>query len=339
MPTARKKAVVSEAPRRTRVVAQENRYLPYEAKLNASKVNFIYAARVALTDITRYASAQARLRLAGSSTVNEYAEKMRAGEVFPPLVLSEHEGGGYTLLDGNTRKAAYEKRGQTHADAYVITDVTDENQQVYISGLFNTINGVPFAKDEFVRMVKAGKAMDPPMSDARLAKDLGLPPARVSRIVAIERFNKRADALGLTKDITDDTKMLLAPIPDNAVVKSVLDLALDADLKGKDLRPLLKKVNGKKSEKERLKVVKDERADYATTIKDVAAGRTSTAPPSKDSRMALGRIHSLMGKFPNVDDWVPVRPEARDEWLPKIKAVAVFLDTLAIAYEAAGVTA
>jgi hypothetical protein len=324
------------APKRTAV--GENRYAPYEAKMDANNITYRYVALVPLTDVSRYADTQARLRIAGTSTVNTYAEKMRQGEVFPPIILWEDGRDGYCLLDGNTRDMAMRKLGRTHTDAYIVSGLEDDNHAIYVSSLFNTINGVSLAKDEILRAIRAGKALTNPMSDARLAKDLGVPASRISRLTSIERFNERADQLGLATEVPEDTKIALAPVVDDSVLRELHTLVLDADLKGKDIRPIVRDVSVKGSEAERLKVVTEERVALAPTIQSVAAGRTTTAPPSKDSLMAFGRIHALMGKFSDVSLFVPVRQDTRDEWYPKIQAIHDFIGELVTAYENAGVT-
>jgi len=315
---------------------KENRYLPYEAKLDAHGATYTYVASVPLADITRYPDAQARIRIAGSSKIGEYAEKVKQGEVFPPLVLGEDGSPDYMLLDGNTRKFAYEKLGRTHTDAYIVTGIASNDAAIYLSGLFNGTNGVPLAREEVLRVVRAGKAEG--MADTRIAKDYGIKPTFVNRLVTIDRFDTRAKGLGLTTDIPADTKTALASVADDSVLRSLLDLTLDADLKGKDVRTIVKEIAGKGSEADRLKVVSDERTDRAPSITAVATGRTTTAPPSKDSLMAFGRIHSLMGKFPNPDLWVPVRQDTRDDWYPKLQDIEAFLGGLLAEYQKAGIT-
>ena len=322
-------------PKRTAV--QENRYAPYEAKMDANNIAYHYVASVPLEEIARHAETQARLRIAGTSTINTYAEKMRQGELFPPVILWEDGRDGYTLLDGNTRVAALHKLGRSHTDAYIVSGLEGDNEAIYVSSLFNTINGVSLSKEEILRAVQAGKALSNPYSDARLAKDLGIPASRISRITAVERFNERAGQLGLATELPEDTKIALAPIVDDSVLRDLHTLALDADLKGKDIRPIVKDVSTKGSEAERLKVVADERKGLEPTITSVAAGRTTTAPPSKDSLMAFGRLHALMTKFPDVHQFVPVRPDTRDEWYPKLQSINVFVGQLVTAYEEAGV--
>lgn len=315
---------------------KENRYLPYEAKLDAHGATYGYVASVPLADITRYPDAQARIRIAGSSTIGQYAEQMKQGEVFPPLVLGDDGSPDFMLLDGNTRKFAYEKLSRTHTDAYIVTGITGNDAAIYLSGLFNSIGPVPLTRDEILRMIRAGKANG--MADSRIAKDLGVKPTFINRLVTIDRFDARATGLGLTTDIPADTKSALAPVADDSVLRSLLDLTLDADLKGKDVRTIVKEIAGQGSEADRLKVVSDERTDRAPSIQAVATGRTTTAPPSKDSLMAFGRIHSLMGKFPNPDLWVPVRQDTRDDWYPKLQDIEAFLGGLVQSYQNAGIT-
>lgn len=330
----------SAAP--TKVMARRtakatNSYAPYEDKLNARGAKWRYVASVPLVDITRYPDAQARQRLSGSKTVNEYATKMQQGEVFPPLVIGEDGTVGYMMLDGNTRKAADEKLGRTHTDAYIV-EIHDSNEALYLSALFNTIGPVPLTDDEILRAIRAGLAMNPPMSGKTLAQDLGRTPLYISRIAQADAYDQRAERLGMAKDIPAQAKRILVQIPDDSVLQDAVALTLDAELKSTDLTALVKEIGKQGSEADRRRVVADDRIDRQTVIQHIASGRTTTAPPAKDSLMAFGRIHTLMGKFPDVDDWVPVRQETRDAWIGKIQEIEVFLADLSIAYQAAGIT-
>jgi ParB-like chromosome segregation protein Spo0J len=316
---------------------KENRYAPYEAKLDSRGATYQYVGQVPLADITRYADAQSRVRLSGKDMVTRYAEAMKQGEIFPPMVLGEDGTGDYMLLDGNTRKAAMESLSRTHTDAYIV-QVHDTNEAVYLSALFNGINGAPLTKDEVLRAIRAAHAMPIPPTPATLAKDLGLSPSKISRIASVDAYDSRATRLGLPTDISEDMKLAISPVADDTVFSDLLTLTMDADLKGKDIRPIVKELATKGSESDRRAVVADERTDRQTVIQQVAAGRTTTAPPAKDSLMTFGRIHTLMGKFPSPTDWVPVRQESRDDWYPKIQEIEAFLGTLLTAYEAAGIT-
>jgi ParB-like nuclease domain len=319
-----------------RTAVAENRYKPYEDKLRAhglvEGVDWEYVGSVPLSDISRYPDSQARMRLAGSDLIKETVEKMRAGESYPPLVIGEDEAPNYVLLDGNRRLAAKTRLKYTHTDAYVVKLGADKNEAVYLSGLFNTINGVGLDKDEIIRAVRAARALSKPMNDTRITKDYGVSASMLSRISAVDAYDARAATLGLTTDIPESIKVPLSKFGDDSVLRSALDLVLDAELKSKDIRMLGKSAAAATSEAERLKVIADERETLAPTIAAVASGRISTAPPSKDSLLAFGRLHKLIERFPDPEDWVPIRTETRDDWAPRITEIRDFLARLVDAY-------
>jgi len=321
-----------------RGAVSENRYPPYEAKLDAAGITYRYVASVPLDDITRYADTQARLRIAGTPVVNQYAEKMKQGELFPPLIIWENDRSDYCLLDGNTREMAYRKRGQTHTDAYIVTNLQSDNEAIYVSSLFNAISGTPLAKDEIIRAIRAAQQLTPPMKDTRIAKDLGVSPSRVSRITSVMRFDERSERLGLATELPEDIKVILAPVTDDAVLADLHSLMLDADLKARDIKPIIKDIGEKGSEAERLQVVADERIALAPVIHAVSTGRTTAAPPARDSLMAFGRLYNLQSNFPNPADFVPVRQDTRDDWYPKLQEIHAWLATVITAYDNAGVT-
>lgn len=312
----------------------ENRFAPYEAKFDERGLSYTYNAMVPIESITRYADAQARQRLAGSAVVRQYAEKMKAGEVFPPVTLAEFPEypDEYVLLDGNTRLPAHQKRGHTHVDAYIITGLHTMDDAVYLSGLLNGMAGQPLDKAEVLRAVRAGKSMDPPMTDAAIAKDLGVPPSRVSRLMAAERFDERAKALDLPTTLTENHKVNLAKIDLDPVFSALTRLVTDADLPVQATRDLVTKVQAESSEPERIKVIQQERGELANVIGAIAAGRAAIVPPSRDGMMALGRLNALAEKYPNPADWVPASEDLRSDWAPKIKGLIDFLGSVHAAY-------
>jgi hypothetical protein len=330
---------VEELPM-ARVLRHPNMNTAYEEKLTSYGATYTYRPNIPLVSIQRYADAQARMRLSGSDVVNQYAEMMKHGQQFPPLVVAQDGvDGTFMLLDGNTRKAAYEKRGIQEADAYIITGVHDLNDLVYLSSLFNGLNGVQLTKEEKYRAIRAAKNSPMPMTDSRISRDLGIPASMVNRLVRQDRAVERLGVLRLPVDFSADTLVAVGDVGDDSVLGEVVRLVKDANLRGADVKDLVRTLSGKTSEAERLQVVADERTALAPVIAGVATGRSTSTPPAKDSLMAFGRLSNLLARHPDPEEWVPVRQETRDEWLPKIREFVPFFTSLVDAYEAAGITA
>lgn len=322
------------APRRGAVA--ENRYSPYESRMEEHGITYTYNGMVPLSSISRYADKQARQRLAGTPIVMAYVNKMKAGEVFPPLVLWEDGTDDYVLLDGNTRKLAHEKLKHTHVDAYIITGLENDNQAIYVSGIFNGINGQPLRKDEVLRAVRAAKLLDPPMSDNRIAKSLGIAQSKVSRIMAAERFDTRLHALSEVEiDLAENAKVALERLDLDPVFIEAVKLTVDADLPVPSVQELVTKTMAATSEPDRIHVINAERAELAELIKQKAEGRATATPVARESMMVMGRLLSMTAKCPDPETWVPKGEEARAEWALKVRDLADFLGRVSLSYDKA----
>ena len=74
--------------------------------------------RLALDDITVDETVQARAQMMSEFAIDDYAEAMRQGDVFPPLIVFQ-EGDIYVLADGFTRHAAAKCAELTEIDCLV----------------------------------------------------------------------------------------------------------------------------------------------------------------------------------------------------------------------------
>lgn len=302
-------------------------------------VEWEYLEKVSLETIVKDLDAQSRQRnTPPPAKVNEYAEAYKGGADMPPLVLWEDGEPGYTLLDGNTRRDALVKLGRTDTNAYLVKDLKDgKAEAVYISGLFNARQGMPLDKAEIKRAVLSAKKLTVPVSDAALARDFGMKASAIHRLVKASEFDPRAERLGLTPNgIPESSKARLTSLADDSVFGEMTKIITDAHLTTGETGVLLKEVNSKGSEAERLAVITQERQERAEQIANHAKGREASSPPATESLLPLGKLWSLMEKYPNPEDWVPGNEDKRQQWHPIVEGIAQHLDKVAEAYEDRG---
>lgn len=310
----------------------DNRRADIEAVLTEHGIQFQYASSIVLDQIQRHDDLQSRLRADNRALVAEYKEKMARGQIFPPIVLRVNPDGTYATIDGHTRLEAKRLKKEATCDAYIV-ELTDANQAVYISAIFNATHGMRLSKQEIRRAVIAAKSMLSSPPNERLAADYGTSPATVVRIWNSHKVTTELEAAGIdTALLSDNAKQQLAKISDTAVKRDLARLVMDADMQQADLAELVKVINEKGSEADRLAVVEQARADRAEEIAQVKVGRPRKSRPTAQSATVFGRLLQLAGEFPNPSDWVPVDEDRRKEMKARVDRAVEFLDRVRDAY-------
>jgi len=310
---------------------ETNRSAHIEEVLDAFGVSYAYRTGIALTDILRHPETQVRLGDLHKDTVANYATKLKAGVPFPPVVVLDDES-GLLSVDGNHRIAGHLAAKQPTLDAYVIDNGTCDPDLAFVVGAaLNGENGLPLVRTELERSARRMRALN--FTDERIATTLGLTKAKVNALLAVDNFTARCETVGVSpKGVGRLAVAKLNGIGLDAVFAAATDLVRDAALRAGDISPILADVAGQPSETAQLAVIARERTDRAAQIAAVDSGRRSDTPPAKQSVMALGRLAGLFEAFPRIDEWVPPRPESREEWLPKIESIITNLTTLRDAY-------
>jgi hypothetical protein len=310
----------------------DNRRADIEAVLTEHGIEFTYAPTIALDQIQRHDELQSRLRIDNKQLVGEYKEKMSRGAIFPPVVLQQNADGTYSSLDGHTRIEAKRLKKEAATDAYIV-EVADANQAVYISAIFNASHGMRLSKQEIRRAVVAAKSMLVAPPNERLAADYGVSLTTVGRIWNSHRVTTELEAAGIdTALLNDNAKQQLAKVSDVSVKRDLARLVMDSDMQQAELTELVKAINGKGSEADRLGVVEQARADRAEEIAQVKTGRPRKSRPTSQSATVFGRVLQLMGEFPNPADWVPVDEDRRKEMKDRVDRATAFLDRVRDAY-------
>jgi len=111
-------------------------------------------------------------------TVAEYAERMRAGDHFPPVQVY-FDGTDHWLSDGFHRVKAAIEAGQTTIQAEVWEGTRDD--AFWMSLAANKDHGLRRSNDDKARAVKAALAAKPRLSDGAIAEHVGVSDRMVAK--------------------------------------------------------------------------------------------------------------------------------------------------------------
>lgn len=325
-------------PGRRRSAKESNRNPSYEDEFNFLGIAFRYVATVELDDIERHPDSQARIRQSGMPVVQQYARKMKEGQIYPPVTLWQDGSEGYFLVDGNTRVAAKRRNGSGTTDAYIL-ELGSKDEAVAISANLNTLNGAQLNRDELQRAMMAMTRIG--LNNKTIARKLGIPASQVTRALAAEEFDKRAAtqwpvADEVKEQLPRTMKSRINSVADDAVFADLAQLAVDAELTAKDVTPLLAGIKSAGSETDRRKVIADERTNRSGDIARVATGRTTKGSPILESTRSFGTLRKLVDDYTDPKQWVPANDDKRTEWLAVLEVVVPFLDRVREAYAANG---
>lgn len=150
-----------------------------------------------IEDIRKAVVEHVLLRTPKEETINQYAEAMRNGTIFPPLVIgiNKKDPGVKVLVDGMTRLLAAEANALT---ALEVTEKEYATADLLLLDMYNlNRHGAqidPKDRDNRIRMLAAEPYK---WTQTRIAKDFNLDQSSVSRI--IEGKQKAGQATGETK--------------------------------------------------------------------------------------------------------------------------------------------
>jgi len=127
-------------------------------------------------------------------TVREYAERMKAGDHFPPVQV-HFDGTDHWLSDGFHRVRAAVAAGQTTIQAEVWEGTRDD--AFWMSLGANKAHGLPRSHADKERAVKAALAARPQLSDRAIADHLGVSPSTVAKYRPTVQIGQSTERTGL----------------------------------------------------------------------------------------------------------------------------------------------
>lgn len=293
-----------------------------ESKLAARHVHFVLEPNLDIKQIRDVEGNQVRLseHRAPKATVDRYAEQMKAGAIFPAIVVNDR----HEIVDGNSRWMASRRNKKESIAAYVCSDLS-ALQARSLSVELNQSHGLSMTEEE-LRAFVTGAVEEGQVLDAKAySRMTGVKASTLGRWVAAKHFDMRAGRDGLTtgrfKDVADSVRAALNVAKLEAVFMQAAALAVDAKVPTAQLKTIITEANAAPSEAEALAVVARARAARSEEIKAIASGFKSPRRKSKGSALYMGGLLRY-----EVADLLDVAPDKQAEAYTRMSSLKTRLD-------------
>lgn len=286
-----------------------------EERLAARHIDYRFEPNFSIDSIVDAEGHQVRLieHRAPADMVTRYAQQMKAGAVFPAIVVNERG----ELIDGNTRRHAALKAGRSSIPAYICRDLT-RLQARALSVELNQANGLAMDEKELHAYVRSAVLEGQTLDTKTCARITGVQPSKLERWKAQAQFEQRAKQVGIRDAdvalLRDGVQAALNSIRLVPVLKEAAAVSAAARMPVAAVRSMVTRINAATSEAAALAVVAEERAARADDIRAIASGFAARRRVSHRSRM---HIAALL-KF-SVDDLLEVPPEGREETIARLR--------------------
>lgn len=268
------------------------RNLQVERLLTEWQLPFTLVDEIALDamKIDRAVQVRAAANIAPRMRVEEYAQQMKNGALFPPVVIDEKD----RLLDGNTRLGAARECKKLTLPAYRVKTNTDE-MSIMVSGALNQMGGqrLELAEASKVAFVMMGRGY----TDSAIALTVGRHVTQVRRWKQQDQTLRRAGDMKI--DMSAVPKRALEHLDDighDEPFKEAAKLVSEVGLSEKATLELVRAMQQSTSDAEAIAKVSDLRLEIA------AAGppppRANTAKALQQARMHLGGLLRLATEPP-----------------------------------------
>jgi hypothetical protein len=293
-----------------------------ESKLAARHVHFVLEPNLDIRQIRDVEGNQVRLseHRAPKVTVDRYAEQMKAGAVFPAIVVNDR----YEIVDGNSRWMASLRNKRETIAAYVCSDLSALRARS-LSVELNQSHGLSMT-DEELRAFVTGAVDEGQVLDAKAySRMTGIKASTLRRWVAAKHFDIRAGRDGLApdqfKDVSDSVRAALNVAKLEAVFMQAAALAVDAKVPIAQLKTIITEANAAPSEAEALAVVGRARAARSDEIRAIASGFKRPPRKSKGSALYMGGLLRY-----EVADLLDVAPDRQTEAYIRMHSLKMRLD-------------
>lgn len=229
-----------------------------EQWLDSHQITYKYVDDLDLSSIDQRGSGalQVRDELVDPDVVDTYAADMKAGAVFPPLVVNRRaRSTKVTLIGGNQRTAAAHKAGRTTLPAYIIDVETEMAWRLAIED--NRRHGKRATKAEQVghalRLVALG------LTREEAGQIAGVSAGLITQHEAVIEANKRAKELGvagidaLPVASRYELSQIVADEPFRAAAQGAVDNAMSAV----QVKAMRQEISKCRSEKDQMRAVSE----------------------------------------------------------------------------------
>lgn len=295
-----------------------------ESKLDARHVDYTFEPNLAIDTIRDVEGNQVRLaeHRAPKAMVERYAEQMKAGAVFPAIVVNDR----YELVDGNTRLTAVRRNKRDVIAAYVCSDLSALEARS-LSVELNQSHGLSMTEEEIhnfvINAVQDGQVLD----TKAYARMTGTKASTLARWVAAKHFQMRAARdgvrMGEVETLSKSVQAALNVAKLTSVFAAVTAMAVDAKVPATELKAIITESNGAPSETEALAVVASARAERSEDIKAIAAGFKLSRRRSAGAALHIGGLLRF-----DVDDLLDVAPDRQRDTFVHLRTLRERLDTV-----------
>lgn len=292
---------------------------------------------VADFDMEKSLHNQARFEAVNQTTVEEYAEAVKRGDIFP-AVIAYRPGprARLIIIDGNHRLGAFYKAG-VPIDVYEVDRNTDKRTIALMTFAFNTKHGRPTSEEE--RISQAKYLVDNGSSIAHAAAAVSLPQNVLKRALARSTADARADEVGIKRSEWDSlaasARGRLKDIFTDEGFADATKLAFQARLEVQEVFDLVALLNTSRSGAKQRALVAQQREVHRDRIQQGAGGvltsndRKAQSPRTRLA-MSLGQVMALPEDIPTIVAMyaAPERKEAAkkvQEAADRLAAVAAAL--------------
>lgn len=251
------------------------------------------AAKVSLADVNIKESLrnQAREDALTKPVVDKYADGMKNGDVFPPIVLYMR-GAQYIVVDGNHRVSALSKYGATHVHAYVLDGKTTPPQMIeLLTAEANTRHGQTVSSEwrnrQAVYLYNLGHTVED------VAKALVVSQTTVKNAVQITKTTARAKALMVPEyeTLPFNVKVRVGALKADSVFQAVVKMLVETKFTGQsDVSKFVGLINRASTEKDALALVQEM---YEMRVFDMQQQAISANSKDPKKRIANPKTHIL----------------------------------------------
>ncbi len=295
-----------------------------ESKLAARHVRFALEPNLDINLIRDVEGNQVRLseHRAPKAMVDRYAEQMKAGAIFPAIVVNDR----YEIVDGNSRWMASRHNKREAIAAYVCSDLTPL-QARSLSVELNQSHGLSMTDEEIRAFVTSAVAEGQVLDAKAYSRMTGVKASRLALWVAAKHFDMRAIRDGLAidqfSDLSDSVRAALNVAKLETVFLQATALAVDARVPAAQLKTIITEANAAPSEADALAVVAQARAARSEDIKTIAAGFKNVSRRSKGSALHIGGLLRFQ-----VADLLDVSSDKQAEMFTRMSSLRERLDAV-----------
>ena len=293
-----------------------------EERLAARHIDYRFEPNLSIDAIVDVEGHQVRLieHRAPTEMVTRYAQQMKAGALFPAIVVNERG----ELIDGNTRRCAALKAGHSTIPAYICRGLT-RLQARALSVELNQANGLAMDEKELQAYVRSAVLEGQTLDTKTCARITGVRPSKLERWKAQAQFDQRANQVGIRDAdravLPDGVRAALNSIRLVPVLKEAAAVAAAARMPVTAVRSMVTRVNAATSEGAALGVVADERAAREDDIRAIASGFAARRRVGHRSRMHIAALLKL-----SVDDLLEASAGSREETVSRLRELREHAD-------------